>query len=81
MDYMIPTSLDLPEMEPIIVGSVDPYGPFRAKEAGLADGGGVEAVRVNAIYDAFGVRIREVPVDPSHILKALKKEPINGDQD
>ncbi len=75
LDYRIPTSLDTPKtMRPIIVESIDPVGPFGAKEAGLNGGNGVEAAIVNAIYDAVGVRIKDMPVTPETILAALDEK-------
>ncbi len=74
LDYRIPTCLDIPKIRPIIVESIDPDGPFGAKEAGLTGGGGVEAAIVNAIYDAVGVRIKDMPVTPEKILVALDEK-------
>lgn len=74
LDYTIPTSMDMPEITPIIVESADPIGPFGAKEAGIAGGAGVEAAIVNGIYDAVGVRLKELPADPEYILKALERK-------
>ena len=74
LDYRIPTSLDITKIRPIIVESTDPDGPFGAKEAGLTGGGGVEAAIVNAIYDAVGVRIKDMPVTPEKILTTLDEK-------
>ncbi|MBW1706878.1 MAG: molybdopterin-dependent oxidoreductase [Deltaproteobacteria bacterium] len=72
LDYLIPTALDMPEIRTAIVESIDPEGPFGAKEAGISGGPGVQAAIANAIYNAIGVRIKEIPVTPESILACLK---------
>lgn len=75
LDYRIPTCMDTPKIgRPIIVESIDPVGPFGAKEAGINGGVGVESAIVNAIYDALGVRIKDMPVTPEKILEALDEK-------
>jgi 4-hydroxybenzoyl-CoA reductase subunit alpha len=75
LDYKIPTTLDAPaNIKAIIVDSVDPKGPYGAKEAGVSGGTGVEAAIANAIYDAIGVEIKEAPVTPEAILRALEEK-------
>ena len=73
----MPTSLDTPKISPIIVESVDPDGPFGAKEAGLCGGPGVEVAILNAIYDAIGVIVKDVPVTPEAVLKALEEKGVD----
>ncbi len=73
LDYHIPTSMEIPEIDPRLVETIDPEGPFGAK--GVSEGyqvPGVPAI-VNAIYHATGIRIKEVPVDPEEILKGLER--------
>jgi xanthine dehydrogenase molybdenum-binding subunit len=70
--YRIPTSLDSPEIEVILVERPVPSGPFGAKGVGEAGGVGMAAAIANAIYNAVGVRIKELPITPEKILKALK---------
>ncbi len=75
LDYKIPTTLDAPAtIKSIIVESVDPKGPYGAKEAGITGGTGVGAAIANAIYDAIGVEIKEAPVTPEAILRALAEK-------
>ena len=57
LDYRIPTSLDTPELESLIVESLDPEGPYGAKEAGEGPLHPSIPAIANAIYDAVGVRI------------------------
>jgi 4-hydroxybenzoyl-CoA reductase subunit alpha len=73
-DYRMPRSLDMPQVEAIIVETVDPKGPFGAKECGEGPQGGVAPAIANAVYDAIGVRIRDLPITPEKVLKALKEK-------
>lgn len=72
--YNLPTTMDVPDVTSIIIETHEAEGPFGAKgigEAGLIPTAGAI---VNAIYDAIGVRIRELPVTPEKILTALEKK-------
>jgi 4-hydroxybenzoyl-CoA reductase subunit alpha len=75
-DYKMPLSLDVPEVKPIIVESVDPEGPFGAKDAGEPPVHLGPAAIANAIYDAIGVRIKELPITPDKILQALREKEV-----
>ncbi|MBI3733777.1 MAG: molybdopterin-dependent oxidoreductase [Chloroflexi bacterium] len=72
LDYKSPTTLETPEMSTILVETLDPNGPFGAKESGQGPLLPVIPAIANAIYDALGVRIDEVPATPEKILKALE---------
>ena len=61
-----------PEVECIIVESVDPEGPFGAKEASEGSLAATIPAIANAIYDAVGVRLREAPFTPERVLAAIK---------
>jgi xanthine dehydrogenase molybdenum-binding subunit len=72
--YRIPSTLDMPDHEAILVELGDPTGPFGAKSVGES-GIFLQAPAIaNAIYDAVGVRIRDLPITPERILKALKEK-------
>ncbi|RPI19283.1 MAG: aldehyde oxidase [Ignavibacteriae bacterium] len=72
LGYKIPTSLDTPEFDTTIIESIDPEGPFGAKECGEgALHPSIPAI-ANAIYDATGVRITSLPIKPEDILNGLK---------
>jgi len=71
-DFSIRGTLDIPEIETIIVATNDPYGPFGAKGVGELVGNPVAAAIANAIYNAVGIRIKELPIDPEKIIGALK---------
>jgi 4-hydroxybenzoyl-CoA reductase subunit alpha len=73
-DYKFLSAADMPEMETILVETNDSAGPFGAKEAGE---GVVDAVAVavtNAIHDATGVWVKDLPITPEKLLKALKEK-------
>ncbi|GHO59302.1 molybdopterin cofactor-binding domain-containing protein [Ktedonobacter robiniae] len=72
LDYKLPTTLDTPEIETILIEEADPEGPFGAKEAGQGPLNPVIPAIANAVYDAIGVRIDETPITPDKILQALK---------
>ncbi len=72
LDYKIPGPLDTPEIHTNIIETNDPEGPFGAKECGEGALHPVIPAVCNAIYDAVGVRITSLPVDPEYILKQLK---------
>ena len=72
--YAIATSMDMPEMHAGYVEVYDPEGPFGAKAAGeISANSGAPAV-FNAIYDAVGVRLVDMPASPEKILWALQQK-------
>ncbi len=73
LDYKILTAKDIPPIEAAVVETDDKDGPFGAK--GIGEPGLVPTAPAiaNAIYDAVGVRIRELPITPEKILQALKE--------
>lgn len=72
--YRILSPLDLPDIEVILVEKPDPKGPFGAKAVGESAVVAIAPAIANAIYDAVGVRIADLPVTPEKILKALKEK-------
>ena len=72
LDYTIPTSFDTPELHALIVESVDPEGPYGAKEAGEGPLHPSIPAISNAVYDAVGVRLRHLPFTPGRVLKELR---------
>ncbi|MGH7553766.1 MAG: xanthine dehydrogenase family protein molybdopterin-binding subunit [Longimicrobiales bacterium] len=73
LDYRIPTSLDTPELESLIVESVDPEGPYGAKEAGEGPLHPSIPAIANAIFDAVGIRMDALPFSPPRVWKALQQ--------
>jgi 4-hydroxybenzoyl-CoA reductase subunit alpha len=72
LEYRSPSSIESPEVEPIIVESVDPEGPFGAKECSEGSLAATIPAIANAIYDAVGVRLHESPFTPERVLAALR---------
>ncbi len=73
-NYRLPRSIGTPPMETIMVETNDPEGPFGAKGMGEAALLPTAAAIANAIYDAVGIRIKELPITPEKIIKALKEK-------
>jgi len=73
-EYKIATSLDMPPVDTIIVESNEPNGPFGAKEVGEGAIMPTIPAILNAVYDATGVRIWELPLSPERVYLALKKK-------
>ncbi|HOW54879.1 MAG TPA: molybdopterin-dependent oxidoreductase [Syntrophorhabdaceae bacterium] len=71
-EYRIPTCLDMPNVETIIIESDEPNGPFGAKEVGEGAIMPTIPAILNAVYDATGVRISELPVTSERVFNALK---------
>lgn len=74
LDYKCLTSLDTSEIKTIIVESLEPKSAFGCKEGGEAAIAGIPVAIANAICDAIGVRIKDLPITPEKILEALKKK-------
>jgi 4-hydroxybenzoyl-CoA reductase subunit alpha len=72
LDYKIPTALDSVDTTALEVGTPDPRGPYGAKEIGEGLLIATVPAICNAIYNATGVRIQELPVTPEKILKGLE---------
>src|SRR5262245_13730814 len=72
LEYRSPSAVESPEVEAIIVESVDPEGPFGAKEASEGSLAATIPAIANAIYDAVGIRLREAPLTTERVLAALR---------
>jgi CO/xanthine dehydrogenase Mo-binding subunit len=71
-EYLIPTSLDVVDVESIMLESRGGVGPYGAKGVGEPSMVSIAPAIVNAVSDAVGVRVFELPVTPEKIVKALK---------
>jgi CO/xanthine dehydrogenase Mo-binding subunit len=71
-NYIMPTSLDMPEIEVDIVSNFDPTGPFGAKGVGEPTAVPTAAAIINAIYNAVGARVYSLPATPEKVLAAIK---------
>jgi len=74
LEYKSPTFTDMPPVTTYLVEDPDPEGPFGAKEVGQGPLLPVVPALANAIHDAVGVRIDQVPIHPHMIVKALASE-------
>ncbi len=74
LEYKSPTTHEMCEVETILVEDPDPNGPFGAKEVGQGPLLPVMPAVANAVYDAVGVRVDEVPISPPRVLQALKRK-------
>ncbi|TMD38446.1 MAG: aldehyde oxidase [Chloroflexi bacterium] len=74
LEYKSPTFLDMPEVETFIVETVDPEGPYGAKEAGQGPLLPVPPAVCSAVHDALGVWIDEIPVTPEKLIEALRRK-------
>jgi len=72
LDYKLPTFLEMPPVESILVETNDPEGPFGAKEVGQGPLLPVIPALANAVHDALGVRVAEVPISPDKVVAALR---------
>ena len=73
-DYKLATMQELPEIVTILVESVQKEGPFGAKGIGEPAAAPTAPAIANAIYNAIGVRIKELPITPDKILSALREK-------
>ncbi len=74
LNYATPGSIESPVIEPIIVESDEPEGPFGAKEAGEGSLAATIPAISNAIFDAVGIRLHEAPFTPERVLAALRAQ-------
>ena len=71
-DYRIFSAPDMPQMETYIVETSDPFGPFGAKAIAEIPIDGMAPAVANAVADALGVRIRQIPLIPERVLRAIQ---------
>ena len=72
LEYKSPTTLEMPRVETILVEDPEPNGPFGAKEVGQGPLLPIPPAVANAVHDALGIRVDEVPVTPEKVLAALR---------
>ena len=78
LDYRVPTIADSPPIEVHIVESIDPLGPFGAKEAGEGSLSGFLPALVNAVADAIGLRMTDLPLTPDKVFAELDRRRKRG---
>lgn len=74
LSYKIPCALDMPPLEPILVEMIDERGPFGAKAVGEPALVPTAPAIANAIANAIGVRIKDLPITPDKVLAALEEK-------
>jgi xanthine dehydrogenase molybdenum-binding subunit len=78
IDYRLFTAADMPRIQTILVETGDPGGPFGAKGVGEMGGTPTAAAIANAIYDAVGLRLTELPMTPERVLAAIEAQEARG---
>jgi len=73
LEYKSPTSLEMPDIVTYFVETEDPNGPFGAKEVGQGPLLPIMPAVANAVFDAVGVRVDQVPIGPEAIMKGLEQ--------
>jgi 4-hydroxybenzoyl-CoA reductase alpha subunit len=79
LEYKSPTTMEMCDVKTYLIEDPDPNGPYGAKEVGQGPLLPVPPAVANAVYDAVGVRIDEVPITPEKVLKALRDKAKGGD--
>ena len=74
LEYKSPTTMEMCDVKTYLIEDPDPNGPFGAKEVGQGPLFPVPPAVANAVYNAVGVRIDEVPITPEKVLKALREK-------
>jgi CO/xanthine dehydrogenase Mo-binding subunit len=72
LDYKSPTALEMPPVESILIETLDPEGPYGAKECGQGPLLPVIPAVANALHDALGIRVDETPITPEKVVAALE---------
>jgi 4-hydroxybenzoyl-CoA reductase alpha subunit len=74
LEYKSPTTMEMCDVKTYLIEDPDPNGPYGAKEVGQGPLLPVPPAVANAVYDAVGVRVDEVPITPEKVLKALREK-------
>ena len=74
LDYKLLTAKDEIPIEAVIIEPIEPSGPFGAKGIGEPACVPSAPAIANAVYDAIGIRIKDLPLTPEKILRALKEQ-------
>ncbi len=74
LGYLVPLSIDMPPINNIIVETIDPQGPYGAKEAGMSVAMSAAQAYCGAISNAVGVYFHDYPLTPDKIVKAIEEK-------
>jgi 4-hydroxybenzoyl-CoA reductase subunit alpha len=80
IDYRIPTCAESPPIAVTLVESIDPLGPFGAKEASEGGLHSVPPALAAAVHDAVGVRMHSLPIAPDRLLEAIQRQRLEARQ-
>ncbi|MEM2958567.1 MAG: xanthine dehydrogenase family protein molybdopterin-binding subunit [Candidatus Jordarchaeaceae archaeon] len=80
LSYRIPTALDVPPITSLLIETIDPAGPFGAKGVAEPAMTPTAPAIANAIYDAIGIRIKNLPITPEKVLRTLKNKRVLWNQ-
>jgi 4-hydroxybenzoyl-CoA reductase subunit alpha len=78
LDYKVPLAIDMPKINNIIIETIDPNGPYGAKEAGMSIAMSAAQAYSGAICNAIGVYMKDFPLTPDKILKAIEEKAKEG---
>ena len=73
LEHKSPTIMDYPDLQVIFADIVDPVGPMGAKGLGEVPCPGVAPAIANAVYDALGLRLTELPITPDRVIRAMQR--------
>ena len=73
LEHKSPTIMDYPDIQVIFADTVDPVGPMGAKGLGEVPCPGVAPAIANAVYDAVGLRLTELPITPDRVIRAMQE--------
>ena len=73
-DYRIYSAVDMPEMQSYLVETHDPFGPFGVKAIAEIPIDGMAPAVANAVADAVGVRVRQIPLTPERVFRAINAQ-------
>ena len=74
LEYRLPTSLETPEIDAILVQAIDPEGPYGAKEAGEGPENPIVPAISNAVYQATGIRFDDIPLNADKVYLAMHRK-------
>jgi len=74
LEYKSPTTMEMPDVETILIEDPDDRGPFGAKEVGQGPLLPVMPAVANALFDALNIRVDQIPITPELVLEALSRE-------
>jgi CO/xanthine dehydrogenase Mo-binding subunit len=81
LEYKLPRAYEMPEVDYIIVETIDPYGPFGAKEVGEGPIVVSMSAIASAVADAIGRMVPEIPMTPWRVLQTIRQQQLKSEQE